>query len=454
MSNNDKAKRAMFATKMGGIAAAVGSAVGFGNIWRFPYITGEDGGAAFLLIYVLSVLCLGIPLMIAEFSIGRSAHRNVVGSYKAVAPHQPIWHGVGYIGLIVAVLIIGFYVVLSGWTLRYTCVAFVGELKPGEFGGFVSETWQPLFWTLLAIFINAGILLGGVQKGIERASNIMMPILALLLVVLVVNSFFLPGFHEGMKFLFVPDWSKVSAQTWIDAIGQAFFSLSVAMGILIAYGSYLGDNTKIGKTALSVAGLDTVIAILAGIVIFPACYSFGMKPNQGSGLVFDTLPQVFAQMPGGWPLGALFFLLVTLAGITSCMSIYEVPISYMQEEWHISRRRAVLLASIISLALAICCSLSLGMWSGFTIEWTTKGDEQPDVLFDFLDHLTARYLMPIGALLTSLFVGWWLDRDIMHNAITNWRQDSGWYLRPLLWTLRIVAPLGIGIIFLSGIGVL
>ena len=218
-------------------------------------ITGRDGGAAFLLIYVLAVLLLGIPMMIAEFSIGRSAHRNVVDAYRKAAPGTK-WHWVGGLGLLVAVLILGFYTVLSGWTLRYTFVSLTGDLHGGEFLGFVSDTYQPLFWTLLAIFINASILLGGVQKGIERASNIMMPLLALLLLVLVANSATLDGFGEGVAFLFVPKWEDVTVQTFLDAIGQAFFSLSVAMGILVAYGSYLGDNTKIGKTA-NANGLKT-----------------------------------------------------------------------------------------------------------------------------------------------------------------------------------------------------
>lgn len=445
--------RATFATRVGAIAAVVGSAVGFGNIWRFPYITGQNGGAAFLLIYVLCVLFFGVPLMIAEFCIGRSAHRNVVGAFRSVAPKTQ-WHWVGVLGLLVAILILGFYVVLSGWSLRYTALAVVGELGQGDFAAFVSDKYEPLFWTLLAIVINAFILLGGVQKGIERASNIMMPGLAILLVILVINSAFLPGFGDGIKFLFVPDWSKVTGQTWIDAIGQVFFSLSVAMGILIAYGSYLGDNTKIGKTALTVATMDTMVAVLAGVVIFPACFSYGIEPGQGSGLVFVTLPAVFEQMPGGWLMGVLFFLLITFAGLTSCMSIFEVPVSFLQEECHMSRRRAVIVSCIWAVALGIVCSLSLGVWSGFTLSLPVAGEPEHDVIFDFLDHLTARYMMPVCALLTSLFVGWWLDKEIIRNAVTNWRTDSGWYLRPLLWLLRIVVPVGIFVIFMSGVGLL
>lgn len=444
-SVNQGDSRATFGTRLGALAAAVGSAVGFGNIWRFPYMTGQNGGAAFLLIYVISVLLLGVPLLIAEFCIGRSAHRNVVGAFRKVAPGTR-WYLVGVLGLVVACLILGFYVVLSGWTLHATCQAVMGGLSDYDFHGFVTDPVAPLVWTVVAILINVGILLGGVQKGIERASNIMMPILAVLLIILVGNSMLLPEFRKGMEFLFVPDWSKVTGRTWIDAMGQAFFSLSVAMGIIVAYGSYLSDNTKIGKTAIQVASLDTLIAVLAGIVIFPACFSFGVAPGEGSGLVFVTLPQVFSSMPFGWLMGSLFFILVTLAGLTSCMSIFEVPISYLQEEWHMSRRNAVLASAAWSLVLGIGCSLSMGLWSGVTIGG--------DILFDFLDHLTARYMMPVCAFMTSLFVGWWLEKEIIRNAITNWRNDSGWYLRPLILLLRTVVPLCILLIFLSGIGLI
>lgn len=443
-------ERATFATRLGGIAAAVGSAVGFGNIWRFPYITGRDGGAAFLLIYIVAVLLLGIPMMIAEFSIGRSAHRNVVGAYRMAAPGTQ-WHWVGMLGLLVAVLILGFYTVLSGWTLRYTFVAISGNLHADEFMGFVSDTYQPLFWTLLAIFINATILFGGVQKGIERASNIMMPVLAILLLVLVGNSFFQEGFAEGVSFLFVPKWEDVTVQTFLDAIGQAFFSLSVAMGILVAYGSYLGDNTKIGKTAISVAVLDTLVALLAGVVIFPACFTYHQEAGQGPGLMFETLPTVFEQMPGGWPLGAIFFLLITLAGLTSCMSIFEVPISYLQEEWHMSRRRATVVSCFYALAVGICCSLAMGVWSDFKLSLPTAHGWEGYNLFDFLDNLTSRYMMPICAILTSIMVGWYLKKDFMHDAITNWKTDSGWYLRPLLILLRFVAPALILVIFVANL---
>ena len=456
--------RATFATRLGAVAAAVGSAVGFGNIWRFPYITGQDGGGAFLIIYVLAVLFLGIPLMIAEFSIGRTAHRNVVGAYRKIAPGTP-WWTVGALGLTVAMLILGFYVVISGWTLCYTWRALTNDFSAtvsamqmadasldaagaltADFGNFVSSPIAPLAWTILAIIINAGILLGGVQKGIERASSVLMPVLGILLLILVGNSFRLNGFAEGMRFLFVPDFSKVNGHVLIDAIGQAFFSLSVAMGIMVAYGSYLDDSTKLGKTASQVAIMDTLIAILAGVVIFPACFSFGIAPGQGSGLVFVTLPAVFLQMPGGYIIGVLFFFLITLAGITSCMSIFEVPISFLQEELNMSRKGAVAASCMFALVLGIACSLSLGLWNGFQIAG--------DCLFDFLDHVTSLYMMPICALLTAIMVGWALKKNFLEHAISNGGKDSAWFVTPLVWILRIFAPVAILVIFLSGIGLI
>ena len=457
---NNSESRATFATRLGAVAAAVGSAVGLGNIWRFPYEVGDNGGGAFLLIYIFSVILLGMPLLIAEFVIGRSSHSNVASSFRRLKPGSQ-WYWIGVLGILVAVFILGFYVVVLGWTLYYTWLSLTNGFPQGaeaisqHFGQF-TQSPEMLAWMLGAIVLNAFILLGGVQKGIERASRLMMPLLAILLLGLVFNSFTLDNASEGLKFLFMPDFSRVNGETFIDAMGQAFFSLSVAMGIMIAYGSYLGDNTKIGKTALQVSMLDTVIAILAGVVIFPACFTYFDMPADlsagmpsdlaGPSLVFKTLPIVFQQMPGGYLWCLLFFLLITVAGLTSCMSIFEVPISFVQEVFHVSRRRATWSCCIFSLILGLCCLPIIGNWVGVPF----FGDQ----MFDFLDTATSKYMMPVGAFLTSLFVGWRLDKDIIHDAISNWRNDSGWYLKPLLWLLRVFAPICILLIFLGGIGVL
>lgn len=458
----EKKERAMFATRLGAVAAAVGSAVGLGNIWRFPYETGQNGGAAFLLIYLCAVALLGVPLLIAEFTIGRSAHSNVARAFKKLAPGTP-WYWVGVMGILVSVIILGFYLIILGWTFSYTFRAIINDFASvvasaqaadpsvdaatvlaNDFASFSTSPWQPLLWLVISVAANAAIMVAGVQKGIERASNVMMPLLCVLLLMLVVNSFFLPGFVEGCDFLFNPDFSKVSAKTFIVAMGQAFFSLSLAMGIMLAYGSYLGDNTKIGKTATQVVCLDSIIAILAGVVIFPACFSYGIEPGAGPGLVFITLPNVFLQMPGGYLCCIAFFLLISLAGLTSCMSLFEVPISFLQEELKLSRKTATAVSVLVVLVLGAASSLSLGVW-----DMKFFGD----CFFDFCDKITSLYMMPIGAFFISLFVGWKLDKDIIHDALTNWRNDSGWYIRPLLWILRVFAPICIMLIFLSGIGI-
>lgn len=458
----EKKERAMFATRLGAVAAAVGSAVGLGNIWRFPYETGQNGGAAFLLIYLCAVALLGVPLLIAEFTIGRSAHSNVARAFKKLAPGTP-WYWVGVMGMLVSVIILGFYLIILGWTFSYTFRAVINDFASvvasaqaidpsvdaatvlaNDFASFSTSPWQPLLWLVISVAANAAIMVAGVQKGIERASNVMMPLLCVLLLMLVVNSFFLPGFVEGCDFLFNPDFSKVSAKTFIVAMGQAFFSLSLAMGIMLAYGSYLGDNTKIGKTATQVVCLDSIIAILAGVVIFPACFSYGIEPGAGPGLVFITLPNVFLQMPGGYLCCIAFFLLISLAGLTSCMSLFEVPISFLQEELKLSRKAATAVSVLVVLVLGTASSLSLGVW-----DMKFFGD----CFFDFCDKITSLYMMPIGAFFISLFVGWKLDKDIIHDALTNWRNDSGWYIRPLLWILRLFAPICIMLIFLSGIGI-
>lgn len=459
-STNKTESRATFATRMGAVAAAVGSAVGLGNIWRFPYVVGDSGGGAFLIIYLVSVLLLGMPLLIAEFVIGRSSHSNVASAFRRLAPGTQ-WYWVGVLGILVAVFILGFYVVVLGWTLYYTWLSVINGFPQGaeaissHFGQF-TQSPEMLAWMLGAIVLNALILLGGVQKGIERASRIMMPLLAVLLIGLVINSFTLDNAAQGLSFLFQPDFSRVNGQTFIAAMGQAFFSLSVAMGIMIAYGSYLGDNTKIGKTAMQVSLLDTLIAILAGVVIFPACFTYFEMPADlsagmpsdlaGPSLVFKTLPIVFQQMPGGYLWCLLFFLLITVAGLTSCMSIFEVPISFVQEVFHLSRRRATWTCCVLSLVLGLCCLPIIGSWVG--VEF--MGDQ----MFDFLDSITSKYMMPVGAFFISLFVGWRLDKDIIKDAISNWQNDSGWYLKPLLWLLRVFAPICILLIFLGGIGVI
>ena len=440
-------ERALFVTRLGGILAAVGSAVGLGNIWRFPYETGQNGGAAFLIVYILCVLLIGTPLMLAELTIGRASHSNGIGAFKRLAPGSRWWL-TGFIGMVAVTLIVSFYSVVAGWTLHYTCASIADTLGEQSFGTFMQGPWMPLAWMSLFILINALILLGGVQKGIERASNILMPLLGVLLVVLCVNSLMLPGAGEGLSFLFHPDFSKISGKVVLSAMGQSFFSISMGVSTLLVYGSYLPNSTRMGKTSLTICLLDTMIAILAGIIIFPACFAYGIQPDAGPGLAFITLPDVFMQMSGGYVWSIAFFLLLAVAALTSSISMLECPIAILQEQCRMKRWLAVLIVSLIAWVLGIGCCLS------FNPAWAKTLTVGGLTLFDLFDKGTANFLMPLGGLLMSLFVGWRMDKKVLHDTLTNFGKDSGWFIPLFLFIVRFFAPACILLIFLSGLGVL
>lgn len=437
-------ERALFVTKLGGILAAVGSAVGLGNIWRFPTETGANGGAAFILIYLLCVLLLGTPLMLAELSLGRTTHLNPVGTYRKLSPGTS-WPILGYLGAIAQLLVLGFYSVVAGWTLYYAVSAILDMIP--DFAQFSTSLTSPLFCTVIFIMLNTVIVLGGVQKGIERASNIMMPVLGLLLVILCANSLLLPGAADGLSFLFHPDFTKIDASVVVSAMGQSFFSISVGIGCLLTYGSYLTDKTNMGKTALSITLLDTLIAILSGVVIFPACFSYGVMPDAGPGLAFITLPEVFSQMLGGYFWCVLFFLLLSLAALTSTISMFETPIAIFHEEFHMTRRKSVLATTGIGLFLGVLCSFS------FCPVYSEQLSVFGMTFFDLFDNVTANYLMPGCGMLMALYVGWILPREKFEATLTNNGTTSGWYVPAFYFVVRYFAPLCILLIFLSGLGV-
>lgn len=440
-----KNERALFVTRLGGIFAAVGSAVGLGNIWRFPYETGANGGAAFLLIYLACVILLGTPLMLAELTIGKIARCNAVQAFERVAPPKQKILGrfvglhMGYTGALCMVLIVGFYSVVAGWTLHFTTNAAIGEVP--EFGSFSQSLGGPFFWMTVFFAVNAGILLGGVRKGIERASNILMPLLALMLVALCINSLMLPGSGEGLKFLFHPDFSKITPNVIVSALGQSFFSISIGICCLLTYGSYLPEGTRMGRTSLSITLLDTLIAILAGIIIFPACFAFGKQPDAGPGLAFITLPEVFQQMPGGMVWCFIFFLLLAVAALTSSLSMLETPVSILQERYGLRRWTAVLVATGIGWVLGVLCCFSL--CPDYASSFSLFGYS----IFDAFDSLTANILMPTGGMVLSIYVGWFMDKKLLRTSL----HDS-WYYYPLIISLRFVAPLCILWIFLHGLG--
>ncbi|MBR5296419.1 MAG: sodium-dependent transporter, partial [Parabacteroides sp.] len=365
--------RVTFGSKIGVILATVGCAVGLGNIWRFPYMLGSNGGAAFLLVYLLCILLLGLPVMITEFFIGRHTNRNAAGAFKELAPGTK-WSLIGYNGVLAAFLILGFYSVVAGWTLEYVLEAFTGSLRDKtatdfatDFNNFSTSIIRPIIWTVTFIILTHVIIISGVKSGIERASKVMMPLLFLFLIILGMRSITLPNASEGLTFLFQPDFSKINSSVILSAMGQAFFSLSIGMGCLITYASYFKKETNLQATALQVTILDTLVAILAGIMIFPAVFSFGITPTAGPELVFITLPNVFAQLPMGNVWSIIFFILLALAALTSTISMHEVATAYVHEEHKMSRGKAAWVVSIGTIILGILSSLSFGILKDFTI---------------------------------------------------------------------------------------
>ncbi|MDX9930060.1 MAG: sodium-dependent transporter, partial [Bacteroidales bacterium] len=323
MATVDSGIRDTFSGKIGVIAAAAGSAVGLGNIWRFPYVTGVNGGGAFLLVYLGFILAIGFPVMLAELSIGRRAQKNALGSFKLLAPGKP-WYLVGLMGIVAAFLILAFYSTIAGWTLEYLFQAlgnsFSGKSADAlreSFETFQSGAFRPLLWQFIFMFLTAFIIYSGVKKGIEKYAKILMPILLLIIIIMSIRSVTLPGSAAGLRFLFSPDFSKITWKVVLDALGQAAFSLSIGMGTLITYGSYVKKDNNLPSIAFQVSAADTLIAVLAGVMIFPAVFAFGIDPAEGFGLVFIVLPNIFAQMPGGYFFAILFFLLLAIASLTS-----------------------------------------------------------------------------------------------------------------------------------------
>lgn len=418
--------------------AAVGAAVGLGNIWRFPCETGANGGAAFLLIYLASVLCFGTPLMLAELSLGRLTRSNPAQAFHLIYPrHRFIGRTMGVLCSTTVLMVLGFYGVVAGWTLKYTSLALVGQTATQDFGAFISSLWEPLGWLTLLIGLNALILLAGIRKGIERASRVMMPLLAVLMLLLIGRSLTLPGAMDGLRFLFQPDFSKISGQVVISALGQSFFSISMGAGCLLVYGSYLPDNTRMMRMSLSVTLLDTLVAIMSGLIIFPACFSYGIAPSAGAGLAFITLPAIFAQMPMGYLWALLFFVLLAVAALTSSISMFEVPIATMAERFQISRRRAVVYASLIAEALAAVACLSFSADYGAGLTWFGR------TVFDWFDYLTATLLLPIGGIIISLTVGWMVNEKDLRALLHIDSRGKEVLYQIFLWIIRVVAPITI-----------
>lgn len=450
-------KRANFGSKLGVILASAGSAVGLGNIWRFPYETGENGGAAFIIIYLGCVLLMGIPIMVAEFLIGRRSRSNTAGAYQRLAPGTP-WKWVGRMGVLAGFLILSYYTVVAGWTLEFIYEAatnsFAGKSAEGfiaSFDSFVANPWCPLIWLIVFMLMTHYIIVKGVEKGIEKSAKIMMPALFILLIILAICSISLPGSSAGINFLFKPDFSQVNSKAFLSAMGQAFFSLSLGMGCLCTYASYFKNDTPLPKVALNVATIDTLVAILAGIIIFPAAFSVGIKPDAGPSLLFITLPNVFQQAFGSIPLLAItlsimFYVLLAVAALTSTISLHEVVTAYLHEEFKMTRKKAACIVTTSCIVLGVFCSLSLGVGKEYTLFGMT--------LFDLFDYVTAKLMMPIGGFLIAIFTGWYLDKKIVWEEITNQGKLKPIVFKTLVFLLKYFSPIAILLIFTHELGLL
>lgn len=445
-------KRAHFATRLGAIATTVGSAVGLGNIWRFPYEAGVNGGGAFLLIDLFFVFVIGIPVVCAEFIIGRHTGLNIRGAFKKLAPGKS-WSILGYMGILASILILSFYSVVAGWTLEYLRLSIIGfggessvESLHSRFDTFATSDISPVICTLLFLFINYVIVIRGVQRGIERMSNIMMPMLFVLLAIFCINSLTLPGASDGLSFLFNPDFSKVTPSVMIGAMGQAFFSLSLGLGCLITYSSYFKKDTPLLKTAGIMASLDTLVAILAGVIIFPAVFTFGMEPAAGPRLVFEILPSVFNHLPGSAIWSTLFFFLLFLASLSSTISMSEISIAYLVDELSMSRRKATTIVIVTAMILGSLCALSFGSLSGITIFNLT--------FFNLFDYVSSNILLPLGGMFISIFVGYILDRTVVMNELAPDSTCRGLFgARLVVFCLRYIAPICIAAVFLYSLGI-
>lgn len=443
----EKTNRVSFGSKLGFLAAAVGSAVGLGNIWRFPYELGQNGGFAFLIVYLFCAFLIGWPLMLSEFAVGRMGQSNVAGTFIKITGTRR-WSWIGVMGAVCVLLVIGFYAVVCGWSLEYIYQAisnqFSGQTPQGlseSFTIFTTGTWRPILWLVIFLIINCAIVVGGVQEGIEKTSKVLMPFLFTIIVVLCIRSITLPGGLEGLKFLFTPDFSKITPSVILSAMGQAFFSLSLGMGCMLTYGSYMRKENNLGKTAFQVVGMDSLISVLCAMTIFPAVFALGIDPSKGPELVFITLPNVFNHIPGGYFWGILFFILLAIAALTSTISMLEVITAYVSEQWNINRKATAIGTTLVIMLLAIGCSLSLGVWSDFTILGFN--------LFDFFDNFTAKILMPIGGVAISIFFGWVVDRKSREAELTNGGVLQLKYLKLYTFLLKYIVPLAILAVFID-----
>lgn len=448
--------REQWNSKIGFILAAAGSAIGLGNIWKFPYIAGEYGGASFILIYLICIAIIGLPVLIAEILLGRTTHRNPVGAFRALSKSK-FWTGVGGMGVVSGFLILSFYTVIAGWAIGYIIEAISGNFAQFDTGALAAEHFNGLvtnlpwilgYFTLFTILTMVFVYLG-IQKGIERGSKIMMPILLVLLFILMFRGITLEGADKGIEFLLYPDWSKINAQSILVALGHAFFTLSLGMGAMLTYGSYMSKKDSVPSAALQIIILDTVIALIAGVGIFTSVFAVGLDPSAGPGLIFHTIPAVFAQMPGGYLFSILFFVLLSIAALTSAISLLEVVVAYFVDELGWNRKKATISMGFVVFLLGLPSALSFNLIADYTIFGMN--------FFDLVDFLASNIFLPLGGFLIAIFVGyiWGFDKvlpnlregaenlfDNYPNVISTWKFFLK-YLSPVLIFIVLLHSLGI-----------
>ena len=450
-----------FGSKLALVAATVGSAVGLGNVWRFPAETQSNGGAAFLLVYILCVFLLGIPVMLGEFSLGRGIREDALGVYRRLSGNTP-WRFAGVLPILASYIILSFYIVVAGWTLEYFFFSVTGDLYSpsiavtampwsaaceAQFNGkmieYIRTDIKPIVFTFIVILMNLFILINGVKKGIGKISNILLPVLFVLLLLFCCVSLSLPRAMEGLQFFLAPDFSKITPMVIVNALGQAFFSLSLGMGVLITYSSYFPKDTKLTSTAVTVSTLDLLVAMLMGVIIFPVVTSFGLMDSdlEGTTLVFITLPEVFAQMEFSEFWSALFFLLLFIAALTSTISIAEVTIKFFEDRFKMNRKKACMLVLLPLFLFSAISSLSLGSLSDVKIFGKT--------IFDALDFCASNVMLPIGAIIMSLFIGWHLDKNVLKEELTNHGKIKSYIYPYVAFILKWIAPILIALVLIS-----
>lgn len=445
------AQRDSFGSGFGALVAMAGSAVGLGNLWRFPYLVGTNGGAAFIIIYLAFIFLLALPIMYSEFIIGRRSQANVFGAYKVLAPGTK-WCASGLVYVLGSLFIISFYCVVGGWTIDYLWKAITFKFTTtdtavldGMFAQTVTSSTEPLVFMLIFLVATALIVMAGIKDGIERYTKVMMPMLFIIVVIVAIRSVTLPGAGAGLEFLFKPDFSKVTGTTLLNALGQAFFSLSIGCGTIMTYGSYVNKKENIIGLSAETAITDTLFAIIAGLAIMPAVFAFGISPAEGPGLVFVTLPYIFAQLPLGAFLAILFFFMLFIAAITSSISQLEVIVSYLKEEFNMSRKLAILLSLTVIVVFGVLCSLSQGTLADVKIFGLN--------FFDFFDKTSANILLPLGGFLAVIFVGWKMKKPEVTDELTSGGLHK---LNPLFqnfvyYSIKYLAPVVVAIVLVSGL---